>query len=201
MGDVVVHAPVEDAVIVKTAVDAYAATAKSCGDDRPIGVPRAEAPVKWPSNYLAGLAGGHVPRAAGRPIEIGITLPLRTALGLDDLPGYGIIPRDVIRTMIREVLPKLRLMVIDPDSGRLVYRAESSYRPSPEQVAQVRATYVFSVGPGSQVMAVRPDTDHVIPAPTGLTQIGNLLPADRSCTTARPNSNCQSLSKTTVSSP
>jgi len=33
MGDVVVHAPVEDAVIVKTAVDAYAAAAKSCGDD------------------------------------------------------------------------------------------------------------------------------------------------------------------------
>jgi hypothetical protein len=183
MGDVVIHAPVEDAVIVKTAVDAYAAAAKSCGDDRPIGVLRAEAPLTWASSYLAGIADGRVPRAAGRPIEVGITMPLRTALGLDDvpgeLPGFGVIPRDVIKTMIGTELPKLRLMVIDPDSGRLVYRAESSYRPTPDQVAQVRATYVFSVGPGSQIMAIRTDTDHVHEAPTGPTQIGNLLPLDR----------------------
>jgi hypothetical protein len=60
-----------------------------------------------------------------------ITLPLRTALGLDDLPGevpgLGIIPREVIARMIRTEQPKLRLLVIDPDDGRLVYRAEDSY--------------------------------------------------------------------------
>src|SRR5438309_3054580 len=61
MGDVVMHAPIEDAALVKTAVDAYAAAAKQCGDDRPIGVIRAEAPAKWASNYLTGLADGHVP--------------------------------------------------------------------------------------------------------------------------------------------
>ena len=183
MGDVVVHAPVEDAVIVKTAVDAYAAAAKSCGDTRPIGVLRAEAPVTWASNNLAGLADGHVPRAAGRPIEVGITIGLRTVLGLDDLPGelpgLGVIPREVIAAMIRRELPKLRLMVIDETTGRLVYRAEKSYRPTPDQVAQVRATYIFSVGPGSQILATRTDTDHVIAAPEGPTQIGNLAPFDR----------------------
>jgi hypothetical protein len=184
MGDVHIHAPIEDAVTIKTAVDAYAATAKAAGDPRPIGVLRAEAPATWAADYLTGNTGVSAPRAGGRPIEIGITLPLRTALGLDDLPGelpgFGIIPREVIATMIRTELPKLRLLVIDPDDGRLVYRAEDSYRPTPDQVAQVRATYVFSVGPGSKVLAVRCDTDHPIPYPVGPTMIGNLLPLDRS---------------------
>ena len=176
-------APVDDAALVKTAVDAYAAAAKSCGDDRPVGVLRAEAPTRWASQYLTGLADGHVPKAGGRPIEVGITLGLRTALGLDELPGelpgLGIIPRDVIAGMIRTELPKLRLMVIDETTGRLAYRAESSYRPTADQVAQIRGTYIFSVGPGSQILAGRTDTDHVIEAPTGPTQIGNLIPLDR----------------------
>ena len=183
MGDVVVHAPIEDATLVKTAVDAYAAAAKSCGDPRPIGMLRAEAPTRWASQYLTGLADGHVPKAAGRPIEVGITLGLRTALGLDDLPGelpgLGIIPRDVIAAMIRRDQPTLRLLVIDDTDGRLVYRAEQSYRPTPAQVAHVRGTYIFSVGPGSQILATRTDTDHVIEAPHGPTQIGNLIPIDR----------------------
>src|SRR5437764_754681 len=89
MGDVVIHAPIEDAAIVKTAVDAYAASAKAGGDPRPIGVLRAEAPTCWAANYLTGHNGDRraAPTAGGRPIEIGVTLPLRTALGLDDLPG------------------------------------------------------------------------------------------------------------------
>jgi hypothetical protein len=46
-------------------------------------------------------------------------------------------------------------------------------------VAHVRATYVHSVGPGSQVLASRTDTDHVIEHPAGPTVIGNLIPNDR----------------------
>ena len=144
---------------------------------------RAEAPTKWASNYLTGLADGHVPRSAGRPIESGITLPLRSALGLDPLPGevpgLGVVPREVIAKLIREDLPKLRLMVIDEQTGRLLHRAETSYRPTPDQVAQVRATYVFSVGPGSRILATRCDIDHAVPHPLGPTQIGNLTPLDR----------------------
>jgi hypothetical protein len=185
MGDVVIHAPIEDATLVKTAVDTYAATAKAGGDPRPIGVLRAEAPATWASTYLTGATGhgGNPPTAGRRPIEIGITLPLRTALGLDDLPGevpgLGIIPRHVIGDMIRAELPKLRLMVIDPNDGRLLHRATSAYRPTADQVAQVRASYVFSIGPGSKILAVRCDTDHATPYPVGPTAIGNLLPIDR----------------------
>jgi hypothetical protein len=185
MSDVVIHAPAEDALIVKNAVDAYASSAKAGGDPRPIGVLRAEAPVHWASNHLTGRTNdpSRPPTAAGRPIEIGITVPLRVALGLDDLPGelpgLGIIPRTIIAEMLRRELPKLRLLVIDPDNGRLLHRATSSYRPTADQVAQVRATYVFSVGPGSKILAVRTDTDHPIPYPVGPTMIGNLIPLDR----------------------
>ena len=185
MGDVVVHAPIEDATMFKTGVDAYAANAKAAGDPRPIGVLRAEAPAKWAADYLSGggTATGAPPTSGGRPIEIGITLPLRAALGLDDLPGelpgLGVIPRQVIAEMIRKELPKLRLLVIDPDSGRLLHRATSAYRPTAEQVAHVRASYVFSAGPGSKILATRCDIDHVTPAPVGPTVIGNLAPFDR----------------------
>jgi len=38
---------------------------------------------------------------------------------------------------------------------------------------------VFSVGPGSKILAVRCDTDHPEPWPVGPTVIGQLLPLDR----------------------
>ena len=105
-------------------------------------------------DYLtgAGNGGAAAPRAGGRPIEIGIVIDLDTALGRRDLPGeipgHGVVPREVIADMVAEELPRLRLMVIDEHSGRLVHRAVGSYRPTAEQVAQVRGEYVFSVGPG-----------------------------------------------------
>src|SRR4051812_37542643 len=100
MGDVVIHAPIEDATVVKTGVDAYAATLKASGDPRPIGVLRAEAPAKWASDYLTGGSGGaSAPRGGGRPVEIGITPPLRPPPRLGDPPRGpprpGVIPRTV----------------------------------------------------------------------------------------------------------
>jgi hypothetical protein len=108
---------------------------------------------------------------------------LDTALGRRDLPGevpgHGIVPRDVIAEMIAIEQPKLRLMVVDETTGRPAHRAVDAYRPTAEQIAHVRAEYVFSVGPGSQVLAGRTDTDHPVPYPQGPTQVGNLVPSDR----------------------
>lgn len=185
MSDVVVHTPVEDGQLVKTAVDAYAAAAKAAGDSRRIGVLRAEAVTGWASDFLSGRGSraDRPPTAGGRPIEIGIVLGLRTALGLDELPGEvpdaGIVPRDLVAQLIATELPRLRLLVIDEASGRLMHRGVDSYRPTAEQVAQVRAAWVTSAGPGSQVPAVRADTDHAIPHPEGPTSVDNLLPLDR----------------------
>jgi hypothetical protein len=60
-----------------------------------------------------------------------------------------------------------------------MHRGVDSYRPTAEQVAQVRAAWVTSARPGSQVPAVRADTDHAIPHPEGPTSVDNLLPLDR----------------------
>src|SRR3954452_6471685 len=81
--------------------------------------------------------------------------------------------------MVRDELPRLRLMVIDETTGRLLHRAVDSYRTTAEQVAHIRSEYVFSVGPGSQVPAGRTDTDHAVPHPEGATAVGNLVPNDR----------------------
>jgi hypothetical protein len=46
--------PVEDGLLVKQAVDAYAITAKQAGDDRRVGVLRSEALTGWAAGYLTG---------------------------------------------------------------------------------------------------------------------------------------------------
>jgi hypothetical protein len=157
----------------------------TAGDDRRIGVLRAEGVARICGDYLTGTSslGGSRPRSGGLPIEIGIVVGLDTALGRRDLPGevpgQGIVPREVIAKMIADEGAKLRLLVIDETTGRLVHRAHDAYRPTPEQIAHVRAEYVHSVGPGSQVLAGRTDTDHAIAHPDGPTVIGNLIPNDR----------------------
>jgi hypothetical protein len=181
----VIEAPGEQATVIKAAGDAYAATAKAAGDTRRIGVLRAEGVARICGDYLTGAStlGGGRPRSGGLPVEIGIVVGLDTALGRRDLPaeipGVGIVPREVIARMVTEEGAKLRLLVIDETTGRLVHRAHHAYRPTPEQIAHVRAEYVYSVGPGSQVLAGRTDIDHSPPWPVGETVIGKLLPNDR----------------------
>src|SRR3954467_5525148 len=181
----VVEGPVEQTLIVKTAADAYAASRKAAGDPRRIGVLRCEGVARMCGGYLTGASRleGAAPRAGGFPVEIGIVVGLQTALGRGELPaevpGLGMVPREVVARMVSEESARLRLLVVDEESGRLVHRAARGYRPTAEQIAQVRAQYVFSVGPGSQVLAGRTDTDHAVAYPVGPTQVGNLLPNDR----------------------
>jgi hypothetical protein len=184
MADVVVHAPVEQAALIKTAADALAATAKNAGDQRRIGVLRVDAIARIAGAALDGrIFGESAPRSGGLPIEVGVVVGLRTALGLADVPaevpGLGIVPREVVADLIAREQATLRLMVIDERSGRLLHRAEKAYRPKPSQIAHVRAAYVYSTGPGSQVLAGRTDTGHIPAWPEGPTQIGHLVPKDR----------------------
>jgi uncharacterized protein DUF222 len=185
MATTVMEGPVEESLIVKSAADAYAATCKASGDASRIGVLRSEGLARICGDYLSGLSavGGLAPRSGGMPIEVSIVVGLDTALGRRDLPGevpgLGIVPREVVARMISKQSARLRLLIVDESSGRLVHRAVDAYRPTAAQIAQVRDEYVFSVGPGSQVLAGRTDTDHAVPYPDGPTQVGNLLPNDR----------------------
>ena len=194
MSEVYARMPVEGGLLVKQAVDAYAITAKQGGDPRRVGVLRSEALTGWAADYLTGRtvppdgtndgpSRGSAPRSGGRPIEIGVVIGLGTALGRDPLPaevpGCGLVPREAVARMIATEAAKLRLLVVDETTGRLVHRAADSYRPTPDQIAQVRATWITSAGPGSQVFADRCDLDHVTPHPVGPTSVDNLLPEDR----------------------
>ena len=184
-GATVVEGPIEETLIVKTAADAYAASRKAAGDPRRLGVLRCEGVARMCGDYLTGVTtlDGEPPRAGGLPVEIGIVIGVEAALGQRNLPGevpgLGIVPREVVARMVSEEGARLRLLVVDEKSGRLVHRAVNAYRPTSQQIAQVRNEYVFSAGPGSQVLAGRTDTDHVVPFPEGPTQVGNLLPNDR----------------------
>src|SRR3954454_185674 len=188
MASIVTDQPVEDAMIVKAAVYAKAITAKQAGDPRPIGVLRSEGLTQMCADYLTGLsATGSAPRSGGRPIEISIVVGLRTALGLDDIPGEvpdaGLVPREDIARMIEADQARLRLLVVDdgdgPGRGRVVYRGHEAYRPTAEQIAFVRAAYPTSLGPASQVRAERCDVDHFKEWPDGMTVETNLGPFDR----------------------
>ncbi|HET6818853.1 MAG TPA: DUF222 domain-containing protein [Mycobacteriales bacterium] len=187
VGTTFVNGPVEQTVIVKTAADSYAAARKAAGDPRRIGVLRCEGVARMCGSYLSGALSleGTAPRAGGMPLEIGVVVGLETALGRREVPaevpGLGIVPRDVVARMVHDEGARLRLLVVDEQTGRLVHRATKAYRPSAAQLAHVRAHNVFSTGPGSQVLAARTDTDHVVPYPEGPTQIGNLIPNDRTC--------------------
>ena len=188
MASIVTDQPVEDAMIVKAAVDAKAITAKQAGDPRPIGALRCEGLTQLCSDYLTGRGtAGAAPRSAGRPIEINVVVGLRTALGLDDVPGEvpaaGLVPREDIARMIADDQARLRLLVVDdgdgPGRGRVVYRGHRAYRPNPEQVAYARAAYPTSLGPASSVRAERCDVDHFEEWPDGITVETNLGPFDR----------------------
>src|SRR4051794_36932251 len=188
MASIVTDQPVEDAMIVKATVDAKAITAKQAGDPRPIGVLRSEALTKLCADALMGTnPTGSAPRSGGRRIEISVVVGLRTALGLEDLPGEvpaaGIVPREDIARMIAEDQARLRLLVVDdgdgPGRGRVVYRGHQAYRPTPEQIAYVRAAYPTSLGPASGVRAERCDVDHFKEWPNGATIETNLGPFDR----------------------
>ena len=99
MATTAMEAPAEEALIVKNAADAYAATCKAAGDERRIGVLRSEGLARICGDYLRGFStnGGLPPRSGGLPIEIGIVVGVETALGRRELPaevpGLGIVPR------------------------------------------------------------------------------------------------------------
>src|SRR4051794_11328362 len=106
MATTIVNGPVEETLVVKNAADAYAATRKAAGDMRRAGVLRSEGLARICGDYLAGTSslGGAAPRSGGLPIEVGIVVGLETALGRCDVPpevpGLGIVPREVVARMI-----------------------------------------------------------------------------------------------------
>lgn len=168
--------PLVDALVVKAAVDAYAAGRKADADQRPVGVIRAEALRAFAELYLAR----HKPTAHGRPVEVQVAVTPEALLGLDEcpgeVPGVGPVPAETIRELLGEA--RLRCLTVDGDSGALLDYGRRTYRVPTALAAHVVTRDVASVGPHSTVPARRCDLDHLQPFP-GPTSVDNLAPMDR----------------------
>jgi hypothetical protein len=121
-----------------------------------------------------GIAG---PRAPGpRPgcgrssrdrarVQVRVTVPLTTLLGLDRLPGelagFGPVPAGVARELAAQ--GTWRRLVTDPLSGALLDYGTTRYRPPPHLAEHVIARDQTCDFPSCRVPAHRCDLDHRVP--------------------------------------
>lgn len=172
--------PLLDALLVKQAVEAYAANRRASGDGRPSGVLQAEALRVFAEGYLTGDLTGSRPTAHGRPVETQVCITAESLLGLAEkpaeIPGVGPIPADVVREMVADT--KVRWLVVSGDTGELLHLSEKTWRPSAKLARFVNTRYVTSVGPHSETPAARCHIDHSVPWPAGPTSADNLAPMD-----------------------
>jgi hypothetical protein len=183
IGWISANMPGVDAVVVMTAVDSYAAARRQAGDERPLGVLRAQGLRMMCEAYLSGRLTGRAPTAHGRPVTVNICATPAALLGLTDtpgeIPGVGPVPIDTIREMAHEA--KLRWMTISETNGSLIDYVPTTYRLNRRLHEFIVAKYVASVGPHSTTPATRADGEHLVPwgAPGGFTSPDNTAPMDR----------------------
>jgi Domain of unknown function (DUF222) len=183
IGWITANMPGVDATVVKTAVDAYATSLKAKGDQRSLGVLRAEGLRVMCQRYLNGELTGRVPTVHGRPVTINVCATPAALLGLTDTPGeiagVGPVPIETIRAMAHEA--KLRWMTISETDGSLIDYVPTSYRIPARLHEYIDTKYVTSVGPHSTTPATRTDGEHLIPFgdPGGDTSPDNTVPMDR----------------------
>jgi hypothetical protein len=183
IGWITANMPGVDAVVVKAAVDAYAAARKKAGDQRPLGVLRAQGLRMMCEAYLNGQLTGRAPTVHGRPVTINICATPAALLGLTDtpgeIPGVGPVPIETIREMAHEA--QLRWMTISETDGSLIDYVPTTYRLNRRLHEFIDAKYVASVGPHSTTPAARTDGEHLIPhgSPGGFTTPENAAPMDR----------------------
>ena len=110
-------------------------------------------------------AAGNLPTRKGKPISLGVTMTLATAMGAANiaanLDGYGPIPADLARELAANAT--WRAWIADAGTAHLIALGTKSYRPD-----QATADYVTSrdgtcTFPFCDLPASRCDLDHVVP--------------------------------------
>ena len=184
IGWITANMPGVDAHVIIAAVDAYARAAKAKGDERSLGVLRAEGLRVVCEHYLNGELTGRAPTVHGRPVTINVCATPAALLGLTDTPAVipetgTVLPIDTVRAMAHEA--KLRWMTISESNGSLLDYVPTTYRLSRPLHEFIDAKYVTSVGPHSTTPAARTDGEHLIRHgdPGGITSPDNNVPMDR----------------------
>lgn len=129
-----------DAETVHLALDATARKMAAADDNKtiPLAARRVDVLVAW---ALAALADPDLPKRHGRPVQVGLTMDLPTALGLADHPvelaHYGTIPGYLGRRLAADA--NWVRFVTDPVTGALLDYGRTVYRPP-----QALADYVIA---------------------------------------------------------
>jgi len=169
--------PAEDAIAVYRRLDIHARWAQAPGDRRSADNRRADALVDLVVGTGDPPTGHGGPgRAGGAGVEIQVTVPATSLLGMDDQPGelagYGPVPAAVARELAAD--GTWRRLLTDPVAGKLVEYGRTTYRPSAALGKHVRARDATCRFPGCRHPARHCDLDHTVPYPAGPTSADNL---------------------------
>lgn len=160
--------PAQDAVLVRTVLDAAADASDDALDQRTLDQRRADI---FTSIFGTIAETGELPcgdalsrRRRVRP-HIQVTVAATTLLGLDeapaDLTGYGPISADAARRIAAD--GTWRRLLTDPATGALVDRGTRAYRPGAALAGHVVARDVTCTFPGCVRPAGAAELDHVVP--------------------------------------
>ena len=189
MAHLTLYLPADDAMTCLTALDALADAAHTPDDPRTADARRVDALTDL---LRAVLESGTTPAGADLPVRqrrrphIEVTVAATTLLGLDDHPGdltgYGPIPADLARRIAAD--GTWRRILIDSDTGDVIRRSATTYRPGADLTGTVTAREPTCTFPGCRVPATRCDLDHLRPyrhdhPPAEQTTAANLHPLCR----------------------
>ena len=116
-------------------------------------------------------------------VQVWLTLPGTTALGVDDTPGflagYGSIPAQRALKLATQTDATWQRVVTDPATGHAIDVGRNTYSPPAALRDHLRVSYPTCTGPGCVQPAHQCDQDHIVPFPQGPTDSENLRPACR----------------------
>ncbi len=161
----------EDAMRVYRRLSAIARGLDDPDDCRGMDAKRADALVDL-------LLGTMLSQATG--VEVTVTIPLQSLLGLADdpgeVPGLGPVPAGAARELAADAT--WRAWLTDA-AGTVVATSATTYRPGAALARLVRARHPQCRMPGCRAPAEACDLDHAVPYPQGQTSLDNLGPLCR----------------------
>jgi hypothetical protein len=172
-GLLTIQGDVERTRLAHDRITLIARNLKTAGDDRTLDQIRADV-------ALDCLAGKGFEQAK---IQVLLTIPATTALGVDAQPGhlagYGWLPAQRALELAAQHDATWQRVLTDPATGHVLDVGRHTYRPPVALRDHLRVAYPTCVGPGCIRPAHRCDLDHVEPFPAGATTSDNMRPLCR----------------------
>jgi hypothetical protein len=170
--------PAEQAMTVRTALDALADTARAPDDVRTVDQRRADVLVDVFADVLE--AGGWrdqpLARQHRRRPHLQVTVGIGTLLGVEaepgELAGYGPISAELAREIAADAT--WSRLLLDAPSGTVLDVGRTSYEPPAGLASHVLARDRTCRFPGCRQPASRVQLDHTVPFPDGPTSHDNL---------------------------